>query len=80
MIRNHDIIDKCRDSLVGGAVGDALGYEAEFMSLQQIINRFWENGITEYVLLFLMSWTQMPYHSLEKAVWKMRHWRLPYSA
>lgn len=42
--------DKCRGSLVGGAVGDALGYEVEFMSLATIRKRFGENGITDYAL------------------------------
>lgn len=42
--------DKCRGSLVGGAVGDALGYEVEFMSLSAIRKRFGEKGITHYVL------------------------------
>lgn len=41
--------DKCRGSLVGGAVGDALGYEVEFMSLSSILKRFGEKGITRYV-------------------------------
>ena len=41
--------DKCRGSLVGGAVGDALGYEVEFMSLSSIIKRFGAKGITRYV-------------------------------
>lgn len=42
--------DKCRGSLVGGAVGDALGYEVEFMSLFGIIKRFGEKGISNYIL------------------------------
>ena len=41
--------DKCRGSLVGGAVGDALGYEVEFMSLSAIFRQFGECGITRYV-------------------------------
>ena len=41
--------DKCRGSLVGGAIGDALGYDVEFMSLASIIKRFGEKGITRYV-------------------------------
>lgn len=41
--------DKCRGSLVGGAIGDALGYEVEFMSLSSITKRFGENGINRYV-------------------------------
>ena len=42
--------DKCRGSLIGGAVGDALGYEVEILALVNIRNRFGENGITDYVL------------------------------
>lgn len=42
--------DKCRGSLIGGAVGDALGYEVEFMDLAAIRKRFGEKGITRYVL------------------------------
>lgn len=42
--------DKCRGSLVGGAVGDALGYEVEFMGLPFIRKRFGDKGITRYVL------------------------------
>lgn len=42
--------DKCRGSLVGGAVGDALGYEVEFLKLAAIRQRFGKKGITRYVL------------------------------
>lgn len=42
--------DKCRGSLVGGAVGDTLGYEVEFMGLSSIRKRFGDKGITRYVL------------------------------
>lgn len=42
--------DKCRGSLIGVAVGDALGYEVEFMSLSEIRMRFGANGIADYVL------------------------------
>lgn len=41
--------DKCRGSLVGGAVGDALGYEVEFMSLKSILEAHGDRGITRYV-------------------------------
>ena len=44
------IKDKCRGSLVGGAVGDALGYEVEFMSLHAIRKRFGDSGISDYVV------------------------------
>lgn len=42
--------DKCHGSLIGGAVGDALGYEVEFMSLSAIQKRFGVDGIHDYVL------------------------------
>lgn len=44
----NNLKDKCRGSLVGGAVGDALGYEVEFMSLSQIQKRFGTDGIADY--------------------------------
>ena len=42
--------DRFRDCLIGGAAGDALGYEIEFQSEQQILSRYGERGITEYAL------------------------------
>ena len=36
--------------MIGGAVGDALGYPVEFMSAQQIVRRYGERGITRYDL------------------------------
>ena len=42
--------DKCRGALVGGAVGDALGYEVEFLSLESILKKFGKDGITRYSL------------------------------
>ncbi len=41
---------KYRGCLVGGAAGDALGYEVEFMRRRNIILKFGTEGITEYVL------------------------------
>lgn len=49
-MKKDKLQDKCRGSLVGGAVGDALGYEVEFLSLGAIRRRFGENGISDYVL------------------------------
>ncbi len=40
--------DKIRGSLIGGAVGDALGYPVEFMSLQAIKRKYGEKGIRRY--------------------------------
>lgn len=42
--------DKIRGSLLGGAIGDALGYPVEFMSYSQIKSKFGENGITRFEL------------------------------
>lgn len=42
--------DKCRGSLIGGAIGDALGYAVEFSSLNAIRKKYGENGIVDYVL------------------------------
>ena len=36
--------------MIGGAVGDALGYPVEFMSIDQIKQKHGENGITSYDL------------------------------
>ena len=38
--------DRIRGSLIGGAIGDALGYPIEFNSYAEIINRYGERGIT----------------------------------
>lgn len=41
--------DRIRGSLIGGAVGDALGYPVEFDSLQHLRMVFGPDGIREYV-------------------------------
>ena len=43
-------IDRFRGSLIGGAAGDALGYEVEFWSEEKIFSRYGKPGITEYEL------------------------------
>ena len=43
-------LDKIRGALVGGAIGDALGYPVEFMMLNTIVYRYGEQGITAYEL------------------------------
>lgn len=42
--------DKFRGCLIGGAAGDALGYEVEFMRECEIFAEFGKSGITDYVL------------------------------
>ena len=42
--------DRFRGCLIGGAAGDALGYEVEFMSEERIFSKYGKQGITEYAL------------------------------
>ncbi|MGN1249655.1 MAG: TIGR02452 family protein, partial [Candidatus Spyradocola sp.] len=42
------LADSIRGSLLGGAVGDALGYAVEFSPLEQIRKRYGDSGITAY--------------------------------
>lgn len=42
--------DRIRGSLIGGAIGDALGYPVEFMSINAIRQKYGETGITRYEL------------------------------
>lgn len=44
-------IDKFRGCLIGGAIGDALGYEVEFKREDEIFSEYGEEGITEYDLI-----------------------------
>lgn len=42
------INDRIRGSLIGGAIGDALGYPVEFLSWSNIKNKYGTTGITRY--------------------------------
>lgn len=43
-------IDRIRGSLVGGAIGDALGYPVEFIpSFKEIQAKYGEKGITRWM-------------------------------
>jgi hypothetical protein len=44
-------IKKYQGCLLGGAVGDALGYAVEFLQDEQIFRKYGERGITEYSLV-----------------------------
>lgn len=44
-------LDKYRGCLIGGAVGDALGYAVEFVEDSYIFQKYGEKGITEYSLV-----------------------------
>ena len=43
-------LDKIRGALIGGAIGDALGYPVEFLTLDRITGKYGEQGITAYEL------------------------------
>ena len=42
--------DRIRGSLIGGAIGDALGYTVEFMSRRSILAQYGDKGITKFDL------------------------------
>lgn len=44
----NDMRSRVRGCLLGGAVGDALGYPVEFMSYDAILEKYGKNGITMY--------------------------------
>lgn len=50
--------DQFRGCLVGGAVGDALGYAVEFLDEQEIFDRY---GKTESLpIRFVTAWRKFP--------------------
>lgn len=42
--------DQIRGCMIGGAIGDALGWPVEFKSEREIKNKYWPDGIKEYSL------------------------------
>lgn len=50
-IRETEVnLDQIRGCLIGGAIGDALGYSVEFLREDEIFELYGEDGITEYKL------------------------------
>lgn len=45
---NVNLYDRVRGSLIGGAIGDALGYPIEFMSLKAIKQKYGDKGYINY--------------------------------
>ena len=43
-------LDQYRGCLLGGAIGDALGYAVEFLSYKKITQKYGSNGITDFEL------------------------------
>ncbi len=57
--------NKIKGCLIGGAVGDALGYPVEFMSIEQIRYKYGPSGITGYVGTQISDDTQMTLFTLD---------------
>ncbi|BDT96447.1 MULTISPECIES: ADP-ribosylglycohydrolase family protein [Nocardia] len=49
MVDYTTIFDRVRGSLLGGAVGDALGWPIEFLRLEQIRQRYGDAGVTGFL-------------------------------
>lgn len=49
-MEEYEIKNRIRGSLIGGAVGDALGYPVEFKTYQRIVSLYGPTGITRYSL------------------------------
>ena len=48
--REEAYLDKIQGSFIGGAIGDALGYPVEFLSYNDIKEKYGNQGITQYKL------------------------------
>ena len=48
--RSNNVQQQIRGCLIGGAAGDALGYEVEFCSEHEIFSRYGAGGIQQYAL------------------------------
>ncbi|MEE8817302.1 MAG: TIGR02452 family protein [Lachnospiraceae bacterium] len=50
MKAEEDKLDQIRGSMIGGAIGDALGYPIEFLSEEEIFGHYGPAGLTSYQL------------------------------
>ncbi|NKE07075.1 ADP-ribosylglycohydrolase family protein [Mesobacillus selenatarsenatis] len=68
-------------SLLGGAIGDALGYRVEFMKLHEIKSRFGDEGINDLVLddyagkALISDDTQMTLFTADGMIWAYERMR-----
>ncbi|WP_330229114.1 ADP-ribosylglycohydrolase family protein [Nocardia sp. NBC_00508] len=49
MVDYSTVFDRVRGSLLGGAIGDALGWPIEFLQLEQIRQRYGAEGVTDFL-------------------------------
>ena len=48
--KNMKYQDEFRGCLIGGAIGDALGYPVEFLRAKDIFSRYGSDGVSNYIL------------------------------
>ncbi len=69
------LLEKFQGCLVGGAIGDALGYKVEFMDINEIHSRFGADGIRDLVVdatgnkALISDDTQMTLFTAEGLLW-----------
>ena len=78
-LKRQERLNKVKGCLLGGAVGDALGYPVEFNSYEQIQNKYGVNGIQEYELsngkAIISDDTQMTLFTAVGLLWWDARWK-----
>jgi len=73
-----EIKERFKGCLLGGAIGDALGYPVEFMSLNQIKHTYGQKGLTDLIIdkeskaALISDDTQMTLFTADGLVWAYR--------
>ena len=49
MMNSENVIERFRGCLLGGAIGDALGWPVEFLRDKEIRKKYGEGGITDLI-------------------------------
>lgn len=70
---NHLLTDKIKGVLFGQAIGDALGFGAEFMSHQEIL-KYYPNGLNNYSEIQFFSKITKQFEPFEDWRWQRGDW------
>lgn len=76
-----DLHDRFKACLLGGAIGDALGYPIEFMSLDEIRSKYGSTGVTDLIIdktlnkALISDDTQMTLFTADGMVWAYKRGR-----